>query len=367
MKIVMVSPSLESEKAISTISLNLVKEMRDREMPVDIIQYTAGSPCSFFRNLKKICKYDIIHFQHEYNLLGYYSLPLFLVFLLFWLIDSKIIVSMHTIFPKKENFKEKKLKSFLRKILYISQNWLIKRVSDMVLVNENFMKKTLIQDYGFDPRRITVVPQLLVEHPPLIDKLKAKKELGITGNMFLIIGNLTGDVGADIIIRQADKIGGTIIFATNPRGVNVRSKTKTEEYIELNKEIVKKKHFEKFVRFDLKGIPNALWWKYFSAADLILQAYRGGIRSGVFSDAMAAEVPVIASDISFFREMSSRYGSLKIARTESDYPLLIKKALKPDEYRKMKDECRRYKKENSLSVILKKYRNLYESLEKNAI
>ena len=149
------------------------------------------------------------------------------------------------------------------------------------------------------------------------------------------------------IIRQADKIGKTILFVTNPRGVNTRNKKRIQEYIKFNKKIVKKNNSEKFVRFDLKEIPYDLWWKYFSAADLVLQAYRGGIRSGVFSDAMASKTPVIASDIPFFREMAKKYGSLKIAKSEDDYPKLIERALKPKHYRKMVKECERYIKEKN--------------------
>lgn len=362
MKTAMISPTKESEKAISAVSLNLVNGIKREGLSIDILTYSAGSPFSFFRLIKKLKSYDTIHIQHEYNLLGYYGLPFFFVFSFLTILNKKIITSMHTVLPKKEEIKEGWIKSFLRKNFYVLQNGFIKKASNLVVVNEDFLKKTLMEDYNFESKKITVIPQPLTEKPFLINKSKAKKELGITGKMFLIIGNLTEDVGADIIIRKAGKIGKTIIFATNPRGVNVRSRTKTKDYINFNKEIVRKNKFEKFVRFDLKEIPNDLWWKYFSAADLILQAYRGGIRSGIFSDAMVAEVPVIASNIPFFREMSKKYRSLKIARKEEDYPKLIKKAIKPKEYQKMKKECKRYKKENSLSIISQKYKKTYASL-----
>ncbi len=362
MKIALVFPSPKSEKAISTISLNLVKCLREKSLLVDPLVYSAGNPLSFFKLFKKMRYYDIIHVQHEYNLLGFYGLPFFLIFFLLGFINKKIVISMHTAFSKREKFNESRLKSFLRKLLYISQNKSISLIADLILVNEDFYKKILSEDYNINPKRIKVIPQPLVNKPLLISKAKAKKDLGLKGYVYLIIGNLTEDVGADIIIRQADKIGKTIVFATNPKGVNVRSKIKTEEYINLNKKIVEDNKFEEFVRFDLKDIPNDLWWKYFSAADLILQAYRGGVRSGVFSDAMAARIPVIASNIPFFREMAKKYGSLKIAEKNEEYPLLIKKALKPSEYNKMKKECERYSRENGISNISEQYKKLYKAL-----
>jgi len=365
MKVVMISPDKESEKAISKISSYLVKKTREKGTKIDLITYTAGSSRSFLKILPKLKKYDVIHLQHEYGLLGFYGLPFFFVLPLLWLLNKKLIISMHIVLSQKEKINETFLKSFLRKILYIFQNKLIKSVSDLIIVNEQFFKNILIKEYNFPQNKIKIVPQGVIDNLSLTNKNKAKKELNISGNVYLIIGNLISDSGADLILRHADKIGRTIIFATNPKGANTRNRKKTEEYINLNKEIVKKNNFEKFVRFDLREIPDDLWWKYFSAADLILQAYRGGIRSGVFSEAMASKTPVIASNIPFFREMAKRYGSLKIAENERDYSGIIKEAMKPKNYQEMVKECGRYLRENSWSIVAEKYKKLYSSLIKD--
>ena len=363
MKIAMVSPSKESEKALSTISASLVKNLKKKNIRIDLVTYTGGSPLSFFKILSKLKKYDIVHIQHEYNLLGFYGLPFFFVFPLLWSPNKKIVISMHTILSQKEKIDENFLKSFLRKILYISQNKLINSVSNLVIVNEQFFKDILIKEYNFSEDKVKIIPQGVKDDLKLTNKHKAKKELGLSGNVYIMIGNLTYDVGADIILNQAEDIGKTILFVTNPKGVNIRNRKKTREYVNFNKEIVKKNNFEKFVRFDLREIPNDLWWRYFSAADLVLQAYRGGIRSGVFSDAMASKTPVIASNIPFFREMAKKYGSLKIAENERDYPRIIKEAMKPKNYQKMVKECERYLKENGWSTITKRYKKIYSSFQ----
>ncbi|PIO08346.1 hypothetical protein COU59_01835 [Candidatus Pacearchaeota archaeon CG10_big_fil_rev_8_21_14_0_10_34_12] len=362
MKVALISPSLESEKALSKISLYLVNETRKKGVEIDLINYTAGSVKSFFKIVPKLKEYDIIHMQHEYNLLGLYGLPFFLVLMCLFMLNKKLIIHMHTVLSNRVTMDKSILKSIFRKLLYFFQNRMINAVSDKVLVNEQFYKDILLKEYKFKKSKIDIFPQGVIHDAKIISKSKAKKELGLKGNVYLMIGNLTEDVGADIIINQADKIGKTILFATNPKGVNVRSKEKTKNYINLNKEIVRKNNFEKFVRFDLREIPDNLWWKYFSAADLILQAYRGGIRSGVFSDAMASKTPVIASNISFFREMAKKYGSLKIAENENDYSKIIKEAMKKENYKKMVKECKKYLKDNKWSVIAEKYKKLYLSL-----
>jgi glycosyltransferase involved in cell wall biosynthesis len=162
-------------------------------------------------------------------------------------------------------------------------------------------------------------------------------------------------------LRQANKIGKTILVATNPQPVNVRG-NKARNYLKSLKEIVSQNNFENFVRFDLKDIPYSLWWKYFFASDLVLLPYRGGVGSGIFSDAMAVGKPVIASNIPYFKRIEEQYKSLKIAQNDFDFSRTIKEALIPKNYKKMESECKRYLKENGLTPVSKKYKELYLSL-----
>ena len=78
---------------------------------------------------------------------------------------------------------------------------------------------------------------------------------------------------------------------------------------------------------------------------------------------MAMKKPVIASNIKYFREISKRYGCLKIVNTNEDFSRVIKQAMNPKNYLKMKKECQRYYNENNLSIIAKKYEGLYDYIE----
>ena len=361
----MVSPDIISEKALAIISQNLVKSISKRGIDIDLITYTAGSPLSLLKKIKNMKKYDIIHIQHEYNLLGYYGLPFFFIFPLLKLLNKKIAITMHTVLSKKEEFPGSQIKVFLRKALYSLQNKLVNICSDIVHVNEEFLKEILVHDYSLKEDKIKVIPQGVINDINIPSKEKSRKELNLSGKVYLTIGNLTIDSGADRIIRHADKIGKTILFVTNPSGVNTRNSKKVEDFINLNKEIVRKNNFQEYVRFDLREVPTDLWWKYLSAADLVIQAYRGGVRSGVFSEAMAAKKPVIASNINFFKEMAKKYKSLIVVEKEEDFPKAIKETMKPKNYQRMKKECERYLKENGLSEVAKKYKELYLSLFNN--
>lgn len=364
MKIVMVFPHPDSEKGISKYSLELIKNMRKQGVEVDEITFTAGKPLSLFKQLSKISKYDLIHIQHEYNMLGSYGLPYFyaLTYLKFFRKKS-LLVTMHTALSLKEKFRGSKLKTILRKILYIVQNRWINLTSNKIIVHAEMFKNILSNEYSVPKNKIDVIPHGIIEDIKTISKQKARKELKLSGNVYLLIGTMTPDHGYDVVVRQADQIGKTILVVTNPSKVNDRNESRIKNFLTLLKNIVKENKFEKFVRFDLKDIPYELWWKYFAAADLIILPYRGGIGSGLFADAMAVQKPVVASNVPYFKEFANNYGCLEIAKTDEDFPRAIKDSMKKQNYKKMVKECERFFKENNLTAVSKKYKKLYNSLK----
>ncbi len=359
----MVFPTRESERAISGYSSTLMDIIKKQGVDINGFNYSAGKPLTLFKNLSKLSRYDLIHLQHEYNLLGKYGLPFFWVFLYLGIFKkNKLVVTMHTVLSLKEKFREKKTKTFFRKLLYMAQNGIIGLFSDMIVVHTNFLKETLSREYGVNKSKIVVFPQGILEGLPKYSKQKIRKELRLSGNVYLLMGSMIPDHGHDIIIRQADKIGKTILVVANPGSVNDRNSQRTRAYLENNKKIVKENHFEKFVRFDVSEKitdKNPVWWKYFAAADLVLLPYRVGHGSGIFAHSMAANKPVIGSNVKFFNEISKDYGCVKIAEKDSEYPKIIKQSMKPKNYKKIVEECGRYFKENRLSVVAKKYKKLY--------
>jgi len=364
-KIVMVYPHIKSEKGISAYSSNLVNSLRKQNVEIDEVTFTAGKFWSLFKNMPNLLKYKTIHLQHEYNLLGGYGIPyFFLLTILGTIFQKKIIITMHTVLSQSQQFEGSKIKTFLRKFLYNRQNRHIDGTTKLIVVHAQFFKDILVMEYGVPEEKIKVIPHGIIENiknEKTINKEQAKKELGLSGPVYLMIGTLIPDHGADIILKQADKIGKTILVVTNPLGGNDRNKEKIQNYIWFCKSIIKAKGFEKYVRLDFKEIGYGLWWKYFVASDLILLPYKGGIGSGIFADALAVGKPVIASNIKYFREIYNKYDCINLARDDKDFPRVIKYAMMPENYKKMLLGCRRYFDENNLTVVAKKYKAIYNS------
>lgn len=365
MRAAMIYPSPKSEKAMSGYSVTLLKEIRKKGVDIKEEEFDLGSPMTLLKKLLKIARYDVVHIQHEYNLLGFYGIPFFLVFLFLGLFKrGKLIVTMHIINSKKDKLVGKPIKNFLRKNFYLLQNMFIRKASDKIVAHSKLLAKILTTEYNFSPEQITVITQGILEDIPVISKTEAKKQLGVKGNLYLVIGNFVPDHGADIILKQADKIGKTIFVKINPKPVNLLKKQKLWGWVNYNREIIKKKGFEKFVKTDYTDVPSdktIQWWRYFYAADLVLLPYRGNIGSGIFPHSIAAGTPVIASKDKYFKEFSEDYGCVKIAQKDSDFPGVIKEAMKPKNYAKMKKECLRFKKEQGLSVLAERYKRLYHS------
>ncbi len=359
----MVYPDPKSEKGISAYSENLIENIKKQKTNILGISFIAGNPFSLFKKLKTLLKYDIIHIQHEYNMLGWFGLPyfFFLGFLCF-IKKKKLIVTMHTILSQKERFRSGKFKTFLRKLLYHLQNRWINLTSKKIVVHAKFFREILIKEYSVPKEKIVVLPHAIIENIKTVSKKRARKELNLSGNVYLLIGVMGPLHGHDIIIKQADKIGKTVLVATNPISVNDRNLSRTKNFLDYNKQIVKENNFQNFVRFDLGEIPYKKWWKYFAASDLILLPYRGGIGSGIFADAMAMKKPVVASNAQYFKEFAKNYGCLVLAKNDKDFPRAIKSAMKSKNYLEMQKECSRFFNENGLTPISKKYQDLYLSL-----
>ncbi len=363
MKVAMVYPNVESEKAMSNYSLDLIDALEKTNVGVVKGEYIFHKPLSLFRILPRLIQNDIIHIQHEYNILGWRGFPFFplLLFLkLFY--RGKIVLTLHNVSSKKAKFKEDtKIKGVLRKILYITQNKLIKHFSDYTIVHCDHFREILAKEYGFSKQRISSIPQAVKENIKTLSREASRKELKLSGKNYLIIGTFVPEHGAADVVKQADRINGTVLIVTNDSPSHNMNRKRILNYIDYVKSLIKNQKIGKNVRLDLKEIPFDLWWKYFSASDLVLLPYKEELASGIFSDAIAMKVPMVGADIPYFREFARKYGIIELAK-ERDFASTINRVMEPENYKKIEKNMMDYVKEFGVSNIGKKYKPLYEKI-----
>jgi len=354
MKVCILFPKEESEKAISNYTKQLIKNQKRQGIDVTPIMYTAGKASTLRKQFDKIKEHDVVHIQHEYNLLGNYGLPFFKLYKKLNKTKIKIITTMHNVLSQNERFRSGKIKTSLRKLLYRKQNKVIGEVSDIIIVHAKMFKEILIKEYSIPEKKIIVLPQGIREDIVLMDKEKAKKDLGLKGKVSLVIGSLIPDHGTDVAIRQAGHIGGTVLIVANSKAVNDRNNTRIKDWLDHNKWLVNWMQVTN-VRFDIKDLPYDLWWKYFAAADVVLLPYKGGIGSGIFADCIATSKPMVGSNIPYFREFAKDWSFIKVAEREEDYPKMIEEIMKKNNF-----QFEEYKKEYGLTNLANKYKEIYK-------
>lgn len=362
MKVAIVYPTTESEIAMSNYSLDLIEALKKSEIEVVKGEYVFHKPLSLFKILPHLTECDLIHIQHEYNILGWKGLPFFpLLLYLKLFFKGKVILTMHNVPSRELKLEETKFKRLLRRTFYLIQNKWIKYFSDYIIVHCHYFKKILINEYGFNEEKVNVIPQAIKQGIKSVGRKFARKYLNLSGKIYLIIGTFVPDHGAGDVVKQADKIDGTVLIVTNVSSAYKRNDRRVLNYLDYVKSLAKNPKIKKKVRFDLKEVPFDLWWKYFLVSDLVLLPYKEGLASGIFSDAIAMKIPMVGSDIAYFREFSEKYGIIELAKN-GDFASAIDKAMKKENYKNMKNKIKDYLKEFGVNSVGKKYKPIYENL-----
>lgn len=362
----MVTADIKTEKGrgIAVYTKELSNGLKKAGLYIDQVFYKRGSFPSFFRLIPKLRNYDIVHLQHEYGLFGRFAGIKFILFLilLFFFGNKNLVITMHTVHNRKERVPAYiPLWSWIRgMVIYPIQNKMIGILAKKIITHVNFLSEILVNEYKINKEKLFVIPHM-VENVFITKKENAKKQLGLKGPVYLMIGNITYQKGFDIVVKQARKIGKTILIVGD-KNSKIRG-----GYLEKMEKFVKANKLSDIIRFDIKegtNSSNDIWGLYFSAADLILQPSRTMTTSGIFINAIQYRKPIVGSSSTYFKEIHSKYGCIKIAKTEEDYPRVIKEAMKPKNYKKMEIESDRFAKENSIKILSKKYKSFYESIIK---
>lgn len=361
MKIALLAPDKKTEKGIALYSEELYDALKSAGLDADLVTYHRGSLKSLIKASYRLRKYDIVHIQHEGRLFGPLDgiyFPLFTA-LLSLLKKGRVVTTMHTIHTKDEKiYSINRLLTPIKKfIMHPLHNILINALSSKIVVHTDFLKDDLLQTSTIKNKKIAVIPHGAKQNVPTIDRQEAKKKLGISNRLYLMIGNIGPVKGIDIIVKEAEKIGQTIaVVGTTAGGMN-------DSYLQELKQFVREKGLENTVIFDVNSEINAqkqVWWDYLSAADLVLMPYRTMTTSGIFISAMEAGVPVIGCNSRYFKEIAAKYNCIVIAETDSDYPRAIESALQKIET--LRQEALRFAKENSINEIANEYKILYETI-----
>lgn len=215
--------------------------------------------------------------------------------------------------------------------------------ADLLIVHSETNKQQLMKIFEIDEKKIAVVPHGVKSSYNHLDKQTCKQEIGINNNnpSVLFYGGIRKSKGLDVLIKALKGIECNLIIA----GAPLFGETFDEYRNLIDENDIKTIEFIKFTEDSFRDI-------LFQASDYIVLPYKEFYsQSGVFMQAIQYHIPVIATDVSSFKEYIKKYdigyvakpndvedlhSTLKLACSEKkEYKLQMEKAVTENSWEKV--------------------------------
>jgi D-inositol-3-phosphate glycosyltransferase len=230
-----------------------------------------------------------------------------LLMLYYRLLGKRVVLTVHNVNAGRRDSRDSRINRLTLRIQY--------RLTDHLFVHTEKMKQELMQEFGVESARITVIPFGINNAVPntSLTPAEAKKRLGLheSEKAILFFGNITPYKGIEYLVAAFKVLlsrepGYRLIIAGKPDNCEMYWKTirtETQECVERGTVLL---------RADF--IPDSETELYFKAADVLVLPYRHVYQSGVLFLGYSFGLPVVAADV----------GSLKDAIVEGKTGWLVK-------------------------------------------
>ena len=178
-------------------------------------------------------------------------------------------------------------------------------IVDHIFVHTHAMKNRLVEEFKVAANKVTVVPFGIndVIPPSNATRSAARQQLGLGHDerVLLFFGNITPYKGIEDLLRaMAILVRGDKRFTLILAGpVKDRS---CEAYWAALEYLIEELQLSKYVRKEIRYIPDRDVGLFFRASDVSVLPYRRVYQSGVLALSYAQGVPVIAADVGSLRE-----------------------------------------------------------------
>ena len=172
-------------------------------------------------------------------------------------------------------------------------------LADSLVVHSETNKKQLSAMFGVNLDKINVIPHGIRSTYNKIDKNFCRMKLGINENesVFLFYGSLRKSKGLDVLIKAMKGIKALLIIA----GAPFYGETFDEYRTLIDENNVKTMEFIEYTEDSFRDI-------LFQASDYMILPYKEFYsQSGVFMQSIQYHLPVIATDVSAFKEYIDKY------------------------------------------------------------
>jgi D-inositol-3-phosphate glycosyltransferase len=254
-----------------------------------------------------------------------------LLMLYYKLLGKKIVLTAHNVNAGKRDSNDSWLNRLTLRVQY--------RLVDHIFVHTEKMKSELVQEFGVQGRKVTVIPFGINNSVPDsgITAAEAKRKLGIGSatKAILFFGNIGPYKGVDVLVSAFQNLATSdeeyrLIIAGKPRGG-------CEEYLERIQESINRHVTRSHIIQKIGYIPDEEVELYFKAADILVLPYKEISQSGVLVLAYSFGLPVIAADVGSLRDdiMEGETGFLFKPCNHADLAQSIKMYFDSDLFRNL--------------------------------
>lgn len=331
-----------------------INKYLSKYIKTNIIKNVNGAsknPFYFIKLAKESKKCDLLHIQHNYCLFGslFKRINSFYAWLFYLLVKfpkgPKVITTFHDVVePRKLNI--------FKRIYLEFMNLPVKLGSDKFIAHRKIVRDQLIRQ-GFGAKKIVVLNYGVDEPKNLRPAKEARRHFKLPEKKTVtIFGYSRPDKQYELVIYAITELPDMQLL--------ILGDTLDENYLKFLKNEAKRLKLEKRVIFKDK-IPQNMNYSWLSCGDVIVLPYSRISSSGVLSDAISTNLPIITSDIPEFKE-TEKQGVLKTVDVTSKQKLvkLIKQVINNPE--QLKKNILLYKKKNNRDAIAKKTKQLYEEV-----
>ena len=263
-----------------------------------------------------------------------------LLTLYYKLLGKRIVLTVHNVNAGRRDSKDTFLNRSTLQIQY--------RLSDHIFVHTKKMKAELVEEFGVQESRISVIPFGINNAVPVtsLSSKKAKQRLGIREDekTILFFGNIAPYKGLEYLVDAFIELIGRngnvrLIIAGRPKDC--------EQYWATLKDKIQRKVRPDRLLLRADFIPDEETELYFKAADVLVLPYRHIYQSGVLFLGYSFGLPVLASDVGSLREeiVEGKTGFVFKPEDPADLAAAIERYFASDLFASLcsqREEIRRY-------------------------
>jgi glycosyltransferase involved in cell wall biosynthesis len=218
-----------------------------------------------------------------------------LLMLYYRLLGKRIVLTLHNVNARRRDARDTSVNQLTLRIQY--------RLADHIFVHTEKMKIELIEEFGVQGARLTVIPFGINNAVPntCLTSGEAKRRLGIRNGerTILFFGNIAPYKGLEYLISAFHQI---VAQHGNYRLIIAGRPKNCEKYWAAIRESIREDVQRGRILLMEEYIPDDATELYFKAADVLALPYRHIYQSGVLFLGYSFGLPVLAADVGSLKE-----------------------------------------------------------------